>query len=98
MGRNCGYLGSMGAVSAGLGTVWENLTLGILMANLSSEMLGGAQLQESKDKARSPLTKIVNALTAKLEIGGPMAFLYLLGNPDCCILLEELCYRSFETR
>src|ERR1700676_2989357 len=46
----------------------------------SSEMLGGTQ--ERKDKARSLLTKIVNALTAKLEIGGPMASLYLLGNPD----------------
>src|ERR1700720_3143822 len=46
----------------------------------SSEMIGGTQ--ERKDKARSLLTKIVNALTAKLEIGGPMASLYLLGNPD----------------
>src|SRR5882724_2266956 len=46
----------------------------------SSEMLGGTQ--KRKDKARSLLTKIVNALTAKLEIGGPMASLYLLGNPD----------------
>src|SRR5258708_18578695 len=46
----------------------------------SSEMLGGTQ--KRKDKARSLLTKIVNAFTAKLEIGGPMASLYLLGNPD----------------
>jgi hypothetical protein len=46
----------------------------------NSEMLGGTQ--KRKDKARSLLTKIVNALTAKLEIGGPMASLYLLGNPD----------------
>ena len=46
----------------------------------SSEMLGGTH--KRKDKARSLLTKIVNALTAKLEIGGPMASLYLLGNPD----------------
>jgi hypothetical protein len=46
----------------------------------SSEMLGGTQ--NKKDKARSLLTKIVDALTAKLEIGGPMASLYLLGNPD----------------
>jgi hypothetical protein len=45
-----------------------------------SEMLGGTQ--KRKDKARSLITKIVNALTAKLEIGGPMASLYLLGNPD----------------
>ena len=43
-------------------------------------MLGGTQ--ERKEKARSLLTKIVNALTAKLGIGGPMASLYLLGNPD----------------
>src|SRR6202047_314100 len=46
----------------------------------NSEMLGGTQ--KRKDKARSLLTKIVNTLTAKLEIGGPMASLYLLGNPD----------------
>ena len=46
----------------------------------SPEMLGGTQ--KRKDKARSLITKIVNTLTAKLEIGGPMASLYLLGNPD----------------
>ena len=40
-------------------------------------MLGGTQ--KRKDKARSLITKIVNALTAKLEIGGPWHF---LGNPD----------------
>ena len=43
-------------------------------------MLGGTH--NRKDKARSLLTKIVNALTAKLDIGGLMASLYLLGNPD----------------
>jgi len=43
-------------------------------------MLGGTQTR--KDKARRLITKIVNALTVKLEIGGPMASLYLLGNPD----------------
>jgi len=43
-------------------------------------MLGGTQTR--KDTARSLLTKIVNALTAKLKIGGLMASLYLLGNPD----------------
>jgi len=46
----------------------------------NSEMLGGTQ--KRKNKARSLLTRIVNTLTAKLEIGGPMASLYLLGNPD----------------
>ncbi|KAF8225924.1 hypothetical protein L208DRAFT_1304488 [Tricholoma matsutake] len=32
--------------------------------------------------SRSLMTKIVNALTAKMEIGSPMACMYLLGNPD----------------
>ena len=32
--------------------------------------------------ARSLVTKMVNALTAKLEIGSPMASKYLLENPD----------------
>ena len=36
----------------------------------------------TKDKARKLITQITNTLTAKLEIGGPMAALYLLGNPD----------------
>jgi len=46
----------------------------------SSEMLGGTQKKERQGQKSS--NKIVNALTAKLEIGGPMASLYLLGNPD----------------
>ena len=28
------------------------------------------------------LTQIVNSLTAKMEIGAPMAAMYLIGNPD----------------
>ena len=48
--------------------------------NRNSEMLGGSL--KRKEKARRILTQIVNCLTAKLEIGGPMASLYLLGNPD----------------
>jgi len=54
-----------------------------------------------KDKARSLITKIVNALTAKLKIGGPMASLYLLGNPDhytnqkfVVFYWKSLCRRS----
>ena len=35
-----------------------------------------------KDKARPIITKIVNALTAASEIGGPMASMYLLKHPD----------------
>jgi hypothetical protein len=46
----------------------------------NSEMLGGSL--DRKEKARRLLTQIVNSLTSKLEIGGPMASMYLLGNPD----------------
>ncbi|KAM6493795.1 hypothetical protein JOM56_010156 [Amanita muscaria] len=31
---------------------------------------------------RSLMIKMINALTAKIEKGSPMASLYLLGNPD----------------
>ncbi len=37
---------------------------------------------ERQDKARKVLTKVVNALTSKSEIGGPMAAMYLLKHPD----------------
>jgi hypothetical protein len=46
----------------------------------SSEMLGGTQ--QRKDKVRHLITKIVNTLTAKLEIGCPIESLYLLRNPN----------------
>src|SRR6202035_2632454 len=46
----------------------------------NSETIGSSM--KRKDKARRLMTQIVNTLTAKLEIGGPMASLYLLGNPD----------------
>ncbi|KAJ3898664.1 hypothetical protein F5879DRAFT_812223, partial [Lentinula edodes] len=36
----------------------------------------------SQEKARSIMTKIVNLLTTKMELGGPMVCMYLLGNPD----------------
>ncbi|KAF6741365.1 hypothetical protein DFP72DRAFT_762371, partial [Ephemerocybe angulata] len=32
--------------------------------------------------ARQMLTKLVNSLSSKMEIGAPMAALYLLRNPD----------------
>ncbi|TFK58891.1 hypothetical protein BDN72DRAFT_781453, partial [Pluteus cervinus] len=38
--------------------------------------------KSSQEKAKSLMTKIVNNLTSKMEIGSPMASLYLLGNPD----------------
>jgi len=46
----------------------------------NSELIGGNT--EEKGAARKLLLKIVNALTSKMEIGSPMASLYLLGNPD----------------
>ena len=46
----------------------------------NSELLGGNT--EEKGAARKLLLKIVNALTSKMEIGSPMACLYLLENPD----------------
>ena len=46
----------------------------------NSEMLGGSL--DQKEKARRLLTQIVNNLTSKMEIGGPMASMYLLKNPD----------------
>jgi hypothetical protein len=35
-----------------------------------------------QEKARRLITQVVNSLTAKLEIGGPMVCMYLLGQPD----------------
>jgi hypothetical protein len=46
----------------------------------NSEFIGGNASR--REKARKLLTQVVNSLTSKLEIGGPMACLYLLGNPD----------------
>jgi len=45
-----------------------------------SEMLGGNL--ECKEKARKLAIQMVNSLTSKMEIGGPIACLYLLGNSD----------------
>jgi hypothetical protein len=46
----------------------------------NSELIGGSQKRH--EKARRLLTQIVNSLTARIEVGGPMASLYLLKNPD----------------
>ena len=35
-----------------------------------------------KEKARQLITKMVNLLSTKAEMGGPMVCMYLLGNPD----------------
>jgi hypothetical protein len=46
----------------------------------NSEMIGGTL--PMKDKARMIMTKIVNMISAKMEMGAPMISMYLLGNPD----------------
>jgi hypothetical protein len=46
----------------------------------NSEMIGGNLKQ--REKVRKIFTQVVNSLTSKMEIGGPMASLYILGNPD----------------
>ncbi|KIM72479.1 hypothetical protein PILCRDRAFT_81835, partial [Piloderma croceum F 1598] len=43
-------------------------------------MIGGNLKQ--REKVRKIFTQVVNSLTSKMEIGGPMASLYILGNPD----------------
>ena len=46
----------------------------------NTELIGSVKTK--KDKARSLITKIVNALTAASEIGEPMASMYLLKHRD----------------
>lgn len=46
----------------------------------NSELINGPT--DRKETARRLLTQIVNSLTAKMEVGAPMAAMYLLGNPD----------------
>ena len=45
-----------------------------------SDIIGGSDARNHK--ARKLMTRIVNSLSAKMEIGSPMACMYLLGNPD----------------
>jgi hypothetical protein len=44
------------------------------------EMIGGNL--PDKEKGRQLMTKIVNLLSTKMEMGAPMICMYLLGNPD----------------
>ena len=46
----------------------------------NTEMIGGSL--PMKEKARRIMTKVVNLLSAKMEMGAPMICMYLLGNPD----------------
>ncbi|KAF8225699.1 hypothetical protein L208DRAFT_1117873, partial [Tricholoma matsutake] len=43
-------------------------------------MIGGSDTR--KEKACKLMTKIINSLSTKMEMGSPMIFMYLLGNPD----------------
>jgi len=44
------------------------------------DVVGGSN--SNKEKARKLMTKIVNSLSAKMEMGSPMICMYILGNPD----------------
>jgi hypothetical protein len=44
------------------------------------EILGGSDT--AREKTRKLMTKMVNSLTAKMELGAPMIGMYLLGQPD----------------
>jgi hypothetical protein len=46
----------------------------------NSDIINGSM--DRRETAHHLLTQIVNSLTAKMEIGAPMAAMYLLGNPD----------------
>ena len=46
----------------------------------NSEMIGGTL--PMKEKARRVMIKVVNLLSAKMEMGAPMICMYLLDNPD----------------
>jgi hypothetical protein len=44
------------------------------------DVVGGSD--SKKEKARKLMTKIVNSLSAKMEMGNPMICMYILNNPD----------------
>ncbi|KAJ7121783.1 hypothetical protein C8R43DRAFT_1241439 [Mycena crocata] len=44
------------------------------------ELIGGTTTE--RENARHLMRKMVNSMSAKLEIGSPMASMYILGNPD----------------
>ncbi|TFK58474.1 hypothetical protein BDN72DRAFT_782045, partial [Pluteus cervinus] len=46
----------------------------------NTQLLSGEEKQ--KEQARKLMTKIVNTMSAKMELGSPMVCMYLLGNPD----------------
>jgi hypothetical protein len=52
----------------------------------------GPDVKTESDAGRRLILKIVNSLNAKMEIGSPMASMYLLGNPDHYTGHEFLCF------
>ena len=54
-------------------------------------MLDDAE-QEAGSSARRMIMKVVNSLSSKMEIGAPMAALYLLGNPDHYVSHEFVAF------
>ncbi|KAJ7138716.1 hypothetical protein C8R43DRAFT_893192, partial [Mycena crocata] len=45
-----------------------------------SELIGGTTIE--RENSRHLMRKMVNSMSSKLEIGSPMASMYILGNPD----------------
>ncbi|KAF5331190.1 hypothetical protein D9611_013146 [Ephemerocybe angulata] len=81
------------AVKAVVGYVTDYITKGYLKTHQifaamyesfskNEGVLDPSNEQKPGNGARRMLTKIVNSLSAKMEIGAPMAALYLLKNPD----------------
>ncbi|KAJ2912050.1 hypothetical protein MD484_g8362, partial [Candolleomyces efflorescens] len=80
------------AVKATLGYITDYITKGWLKTHQIFSIMydtftrhpHGATVDDTKPgaAARRMVLKIVNSLSAKMEIGAPMAALYLLGNPD----------------
>jgi hypothetical protein len=52
----------------------------------------GTDVKTESDAGRRLILKIVNSLNAKMEIGSPMASMYLLGNPDHYTGHQFLCF------
>lgn len=49
-------------------------------------------VKTENDASRRLILKIVNSLNAKMEIGSPMASMYLLGNPDHYTSHKYVCF------
>jgi len=52
----------------------------------------GTDVKTEGDASRRLILKIVNSLNAKMEIGSPMASMYLLGNPDHYTSHQFVCF------